>query len=59
MSTPNAHGHGEALSNASPVPPVRIVFWETTKACNLRCQHCRAIPEAERSWDSLFPAAYW
>ncbi len=25
------------------------MFWETTKACNLRCQHCRAIPEAERS----------
>jgi len=25
------------------------MFWETTKACNLRCQHCRAVPEAERS----------
>ncbi len=56
MSTPNAHGHGEALSNASPVPPVRIVFWETTKACNLRCQHCRAIPEAERSHAELTTA---
>jgi heme b synthase len=31
------------------VPPLRLMFWETTKACNLRCQHCRAIPEAERS----------
>jgi heme b synthase len=30
-------------------PPLRLMFWETTKACNLRCQHCRAVPEAERS----------
>jgi heme b synthase len=30
-------------------PPLRLVFWETTKACNLRCRHCRAVPEAERS----------
>jgi heme b synthase len=21
------------------------MFWETTKACNLRCRHCRAVPE--------------
>ncbi len=26
--------------------PLRLLFWETTKACNLHCQHCRAIPEA-------------
>jgi len=31
------------------VPPLRLLFWETTKACNLRCQHCRAVPETERS----------
>ena len=31
------------------VPPLRLMFWETTKACNLRCRHCRAVPEAERS----------
>lgn len=30
-------------------PPLRLVFWETTKGCNLRCRHCRAVPEAERS----------
>ena len=23
-------------------PPLRIVFWETTSACNLHCVHCRA-----------------
>ncbi len=48
MSSPDPHGqvspHGK-----SGAPALRLVFWETTKACNLRCQHCRAIPEAERS----------
>lgn len=24
--------------------PLRLVFWETTKACNLSCRHCRAVP---------------
>lgn len=24
----------------------RLVFWETTKACNLSCVHCRAVPQA-------------
>jgi AdoMet-dependent heme synthase len=23
---------------------LRLVFWETTKACNLTCKHCRAVP---------------
>jgi heme b synthase len=22
-----------------------LVFWETTKACNLTCRHCRAVPQ--------------
>src|SRR5262249_21663308 len=26
-------------------PSLRLVFWETTKACNLTCQHCRAVPQ--------------
>lgn len=30
-----------------PAPPLRLMFWELTKACNLRCRHCRAVPEAE------------
>lgn len=25
--------------------PPRLVFWETTKACNLSCRHCRAVPQ--------------
>src|SRR5262245_59883227 len=27
------------------VPTLRMVFWETTKACNLTCRHCRAVPQ--------------
>ena len=27
-------------------PSLRLVFWETTKACNLSCKHCRAVPRA-------------
>jgi heme b synthase len=29
----------------APVPPLRLIFWETTKACNLECKHCRAVPQ--------------
>ncbi len=28
-------------------PPPRLVYWELTKRCNLRCAHCRAVPEAQ------------
>jgi heme b synthase len=27
------------------IPSLRLVFWETTKACNLTCRHCRAVPQ--------------
>jgi heme b synthase len=27
------------------IPLLRLVFWETTKACNLSCRHCRAVPQ--------------
>lgn len=50
---PHAHGHGHGAPATNGAPPLRLVFWETTKACNLRCQHCRAIPEAERSQSEL------
>lgn len=26
-------------------PALRLIFWETTKACNLQCKHCRAVPQ--------------
>lgn len=31
----------------------RLVFWETTTACNLKCVHCRACPVEERPPDDL------
>jgi MoaA/NifB/PqqE/SkfB family radical SAM enzyme len=30
-------------------PSLRLVFWETTKACNLTCKHCRAVPQRKVS----------
>lgn len=33
--------------------PLRLVFWETTKACNLACRHCRAVPRTSLGPDEL------
>jgi AdoMet-dependent heme synthase len=33
--------------------PLRLVFWETTKACNLSCRHCRAVPRRSLGPDEL------
>jgi AdoMet-dependent heme synthase len=38
MATLSVHPHS---SGSSPNKP-RLVFWELTKGCNLRCIHCRA-----------------
>ncbi len=38
METGN--GHGPKQAEGTPRP--RLVFWELTKGCNLRCIHCRA-----------------
>lgn len=32
---------------------LRVLFWETTVGCNLKCIHCRASAEAGRSPDEL------
>jgi len=32
----------QAGARTSAAPPLRLVFWETTTGCNLRCIHCRA-----------------
>lgn len=34
----------------------RLVFWETTKACNLSCLHCRAVPQTACSPQELTTA---
>ncbi|HEY1265338.1 MAG TPA: radical SAM protein [Terriglobales bacterium] len=33
-----AHGTGQSADHGKP----RLIFWEVTKGCNLRCIHCRA-----------------
>ncbi|MBI4400499.1 MAG: radical SAM protein [Nitrospirae bacterium] len=33
--------------------PPRLVYWEITKRCNLRCSHCRAVPQSCQSSDEL------
>ncbi len=39
MTTSN--GHGESSIQGGQNKP-RLIFWELTKGCNLRCIHCRA-----------------
>ena len=35
-------------------PPLRLVFWETTTACNLACKHCRRLePQTEPAPEEL------
>jgi radical SAM protein with 4Fe4S-binding SPASM domain len=41
-----------------PVPPPRLIFWETTAGCNLRCVHCRRLDVLDAvSSDDLDTAA--
>lgn len=35
--------HEPALPAVSDPPPPRMVFWELTARCNLRCLHCRRL----------------
>src|SRR5580704_6329744 len=37
----SANGNGQHSGQANQNKP-RLVFWELTKGCNLRCIHCRA-----------------
>jgi radical SAM protein with 4Fe4S-binding SPASM domain len=37
----SANGDGQHSNSAHPSKP-RLIFWELTKGCNLRCIHCRA-----------------
>lgn len=49
------HGHG-AQGHPGGHPgghpddknPLRLLFWELTSGCNLRCIHCRAVAQPER-----------
>ncbi len=42
MSHPGGHPSGDEKN------PLRLLFWETTSGCNLRCVHCRAVAQPER-----------
>ncbi|OFX13107.1 MAG: heme b synthase [Armatimonadetes bacterium RBG_16_58_9] len=44
---------GKAHTNRPPRFTPRLVFWETTTACNLKCVHCRACPVDQRSPEDL------
>ncbi len=46
MGHPHSTDRPHEQAARRDAPPLRLLFWETTKACNLHCQHCRAIPEA-------------
>ncbi|MGA7080157.1 MAG: radical SAM protein [Terriglobales bacterium] len=38
MASSNGNGHANQATKNKP----RLIFWELTKGCNLRCIHCRA-----------------
>jgi heme b synthase len=54
----DGHGSAPAAEEDAPpsrisVPVLRLVFWETTTGCNLRCIHCRASAQELSSPDDL------
>jgi AdoMet-dependent heme synthase len=44
MTTSNGNGQHPSQQHSSPARQnqPRLIFWELTKGCNLRCVHCRA-----------------
>jgi radical SAM protein with 4Fe4S-binding SPASM domain len=50
MATANGDGHH---ANSSHQNKPRLIFWELTKGCNLRCIHCRASATELSSPDDL------
>ena len=49
------HPHASPAHRADGYIP-RLVFWEMTNACNLKCIHCRACPAEQRSPEELSTA---
>src|SRR5579863_5598637 len=50
MTTSNGHGEHSVQGNQNKP---RLIFWELTKGCNLRCIHCRASATELSSPDDL------
>jgi radical SAM protein with 4Fe4S-binding SPASM domain len=48
----SANASGQHFSQSGPNKP-RLIFWELTKGCNLRCVHCRASATELSSPDDL------
>ncbi len=46
LNHPGGHPGGGPAAGGKFVP--RLVFWELTSGCNLRCQHCRASAQPGR-----------
>lgn len=36
------------IADAPDAPPLRLLFWETTAACNLACVHCRRLDVSQK-----------
>ena len=56
MATSNGEGNHSTHSSQAPNKP-RLIFWELTKGCNLRCIHCRASATELSSPDDLSTGA--
>ncbi|HEX3030835.1 MAG TPA: radical SAM protein, partial [Bacillota bacterium] len=41
-------GHPGRAPKGDDKNPLRLLFWELTSGCNLRCIHCRAVAQPER-----------
>lgn len=41
------------FGHQSDVPVPRVIAWESTRACNLACRHCRASAQREPAQDQL------
>ncbi len=53
MHSSNGHEHSHSGNQNKP----RLIFWELTKGCNLRCIHCRASATELSSPDDLSTSA--
>jgi heme b synthase len=50
---PHTGGHPHGISTNHKKNDLRLVFWELTARCNLKCIHCRAEAQMERESDEL------
>jgi heme b synthase len=44
---PGSHPHMPKTLDDGVTPPIRLIAWEVTRACNLACKHCRADAHPE------------